>query len=94
MLYQVSALNLPISELASRVYAWIADYVASCGDEQPNQNEIHLDPDSYTRIHGLYAHDCELLHQESASYPYFMSIWDKCFDYVKMRQFKNVSGNK
>ena len=90
---QVAAAKLPNSPTVLTAYGWMARHFDLIGDMIPNSGgEIHLEP---VQIVEVYAE--HVLDMTNAGIPYvnvdtFANIWMNCFEHVKIREFKAVSG--
>ena len=61
----------------------------------PNTDgEIHLEKQLNRGIYEEYVNDFEYRGRKSMSYENFCLTWRKSFPHVKIRQYKQVSGNK
>jgi hypothetical protein len=75
--------------------AWMKNHFSMCGDCIPNRNdEFHLEPVDKAEIYLEYKRDQV---QQSPPQPYisltkFYSLWNDCFQNVKIRQFKACGG--
>ena len=96
---QISMMKLPNSVDAIIAYGWMEFYFNLLGDTESNIDEVHLDP---VTIESIFAEYCFDMGSDEKSMPncgikplsktVFVELWKKCFPYVKIRQFKNVSG--
>ena len=60
----------------------------------PNSDrEIHLEKQEKKGIWEEYVNDFEYRGRQSMSYEHFNKLWRDCFPYVKIRKYKQVSGN-
>ena len=63
---------------------------------QPNTDELHLDPIAKKEVWEEYCQDPFVLTNDEEmpilSYNQFLTIWNKCFPKVKIREYKNVCG--
>jgi hypothetical protein len=90
---QVAAAKLPNSPTVLTAYGWMARHFDLIGDMVPNSGgEIHLEP-----IHIVEVYAEHVVDMEHAGIPYvnvdtFANIWSNCFEHVKIREFKAVSG--
>ena len=90
---QVAAAKLPNSPTVLTAYGWMGDFFNLVGDTAPNCNdEIHLEPTYIVEVYGEYFQDLTSAGMDCVSVDTFASIWSNCFDHVKIREFKAVSG--
>ncbi|NDB83452.1 MAG: hypothetical protein EB127_12100 [Alphaproteobacteria bacterium] len=96
---QISMMKLPNSVDAIIAYGWMEFYFSLLGDTESNIDEVHLDPVSIKSIYDEYCFDmgCDVKSMPNCgmqplSKTVFVELWKNCFPYVKIRQFKNVSG--
>jgi hypothetical protein len=89
---QLAALNIPNSTKSLECYAWMEYYFDLMGCQAPNCNEIHLEPITVTKIWDEYLTDFMLRTDDAVTLSQFCDIWKGCFPYVKIREFKAVSG--
>jgi hypothetical protein len=60
----------------------------------PNTDgEIHLEKQEKRAIWEEYVNDFEYRGRKSMSREHFNKLWRDCFPYVKIRSYKQVSGN-
>jgi hypothetical protein len=64
----------------------MGDYYPNCG------GEIHLEPCYIVEIYGEYFQSLEAAGIKVVNVDQFASLWTNCFPYVKIREFKAVSG--
>lgn len=84
---------LPSGEGAENCYVWLKEYFDKCGDDQPNKNEIHLDRLTKGEVYGEYVMEFQQNDDRCIlSYQAFVDIWNTSFPYVKIREYKAVSG--
>lgn len=92
--------NLRDTALDHVCYAWLKTFFDNNGDAQPNAEEIHMDPIPKLVVFEEFKNDISVLNNESRDgvllpvhgYRNFCDLWNRCFDYVKIREYKNVSG--
>jgi hypothetical protein len=90
---QVAAAKLPNSPTVLTAYGWMAAHFDLIGDMAPNRDgEIHLEPCHIVEVYGEYFVDMQNADVGSVHVDTFASIWNNCFDHVKIREFKAVSG--
>jgi hypothetical protein len=56
---EIGAAALPNGISSITCYSWLLMHFRSCGDEEPNFNEIHLDPTDEKSIHREYTADLQ-----------------------------------
>ena len=84
--------NGPGSILA---FYWMECYFNQFGDHIPNSDgAIHLDPVDKFDIYEEYCRDVSSLYTDESviGYPKFVETWDKCFPFVSIREYKQVTG--
>jgi hypothetical protein len=93
-------MKLPNSVDAIIAYGWMEFYFNLVGDTESSIYEIHLDLVTITSIYDEYCFDmgCDVKSMPNCgiqplSKTVFVKLWKNCFSYVKIRQYKNVSGN-
>ena len=65
------------------------------GDPMPNPDgEIHLEKQLKRGIYEEYVDDFEYRGKKAMSYENFNKLWRESFPHVKIRKYKQVSGNK
>jgi hypothetical protein len=71
-------------------------YLKLClGDQVPNSDgQIHLEKQLKKDIWKEYVDDFEYRCRPSMSYTNFCKLWQSSFPHVKIREYKQVSGNK
>jgi hypothetical protein len=90
---QVAAAKLPNSPTVLTAYGWMAAHFDLIGDMAPNKDgEIHLEPCHIVEVYGEYILDMQHADTAQVHVDTFASIWKSCFEYVKIREFKAVSG--
>lgn len=90
---QIAALVVPNSPTSLTCYAWMHDHFDLIGDAIPNSRcEIHLEPITLTEVHDEYILDMVHYGQRYLSLNEFCRMWRSCFHYVKIREFKAVTG--
>jgi hypothetical protein len=76
-------------------FGWMKQFFALVGDMIPNSfGEIHLEPTDIIDIYMEYCRDLDncTTPLEKVSYSTFCQLWTLCFEHVKIRQYKAVSG--
>jgi hypothetical protein len=91
---QWAALTIPHTVNALACYSWMDCWFRSIGDLIPNSSnlEIHLEPQDIKEIWDEYRLDMEHRSLEHLQYDAFCKLWVCCFSYVKIREYKAVSG--
>jgi hypothetical protein len=89
---QVAAAKLPNSPTVLTAYGWMARHFSLIGDSAPNSEEIHLEPIHIVEVYGEHVMDMEAAGIPHVNVDTFANIWTNCFDHVKIREFKAVSG--
>ena len=90
---QRSAMVLPKAEGSLHLYCWLEEFFGFVGEHMPNSNEIHLDNATVKlTVHKLYKTECLAFQMSPLSYNRFLEIWCLCFPYVKIREYKGVTG--
>lgn len=95
---QIAMMQIPNTVDSLTMYGWMEFYFNLVGDEQPNENEIHLDPVPITTIYKEY--QCDMIETEfvggvgvsALTKESFLKMWESCFPYVKIRTYKSVDG--
>jgi len=91
--HQLAAMQIPNTHVALDTYGWMDAYFQLIGDIMPNSHgDIHLEPITIKEVHCEYLLDCKLNGVEFYNYNDFAKLWTTCFPYVKIREFKAVSG--
>ena len=85
---------LPNGEASLSCFVWLKHYFSNCGDDQPNRDEVHLDQMFKKEVYADYLEDFAGIYDDRStlSYPSFDKIWNDCFPYVKIREYKACSG--
>ena len=74
-------------------YGWMDSYFQLVGDAMPNSNgDIHLEPITIKEVYNEYLLDFKMNDNLFYCYNDFAKLWGTCFPYVKIREFKAVSG--
>ena len=77
-------------------HAWMSHFFDIIGDKDPCSMEIHIEYCEKQSIYQEYVDDCKnILGYESSmilSSKGFGNLWNRSFDHVKIRQYKNVTG--
>lgn len=90
---QIAAIQIANTSTALATYSWMDYFFKLVGDFIPNSNdEIHLEPITIQEIHDEYVIDMEHQGDESLGYEAFLRMWNSCFPYVKIREYKQVTG--
>lgn len=95
---QLSRMQLPNTVDSLAMYGWMDFYFDLVGDDQPNEDEIHLDPVPIKTVYEEYVSDAvdssagSGLGLKPLSKDSFCKMWKQCFPYVKVRCYKNVDG--
>jgi hypothetical protein len=73
---QMGAAALPNSIASITCYTWLAIFFRTSGDDEPNVNEIHLDPVEEKDIYKEYVGDLQYHHKEDdiQSYDKFCKV--------------------
>jgi hypothetical protein len=89
----VAAAKLPNSPTVLSAYGWMAEHFHLIGDMCPNcDGEIHLEPTHIVEVYGEHYVAMRDADMDCVNVDTFASIWTNCFDHVKIREFKAVSG--
>ena len=85
---------LPNGEASLNCFVWLKHFFSNCGDDQPNRDEIHLDQMFKNEVYAEYLEDFAGVYDDrpTLTYPSFDKIWNECFPYVKIREYKACSG--
>ena len=59
----------------------------------PNSDQIHLEPQEMKSIYDEYVLEYGKTPAWLITYDAFCKLWRDCFPYVKIREFKAVTGN-
>lgn len=90
---QIAMTKIPNSYMSLACYVWMKNFFELVGDQVPNSaGEIHLEPTTINEIHAEYVMDMEHVGEERLDYVTFRNLWIHCFPYVKIREFKAVTG--
>ena len=89
---ELAAARIPNSVASITCYAWLARYFSMIGDDMSNRDEIHLEPTWIKDVWEEYSDNMKMLDVPYLSVNDFGKIWVNCFPYVKIREFKAVSG--
>ena len=89
---QLAALVVPNSVASLTCFAWMQSFFDAVGDQQPNHNEIHLEPTDIKTVHAEYQQVVGDAGEPVLQYQSFLNMWTSCFKHVKIREFKAVSG--
>ena len=84
--------KLPNSEEAHHLHCWLQNYFDLCGDQEPNCDEIHLDTVTKKAVYNEYLSESTVYGFVPLGMTAFKQIWTDCFPYVKIREYKAVSG--
>lgn len=86
---QVSAMVISNTSESLFAYTWLDDLFRFIGDHMPNLNEIHLDSVTIKKeIFVQYMKEQQALCIPHLKYSRFIDVWNACFPYVKIRQYK------
>lgn len=88
---QQAMLRIPNSPSSFTCYTWMANHFDLVGDKMPNKNEIHLEPIGIEEVFEEYVEDMVAAKTPSIHLRSFYSMWENCFPYVKIREFKAVT---
>jgi hypothetical protein len=90
---QVAAAKLPNSPTVLTAYGWMARHFDLIGDMVPNSGgEIHLEPIQIVDVYHEHVMDMEVAGIPYVGVDTFANIWKNCFEHVKIREYKAVSG--
>ena len=90
---QKAMLRMPSSTENIQCYAWMEEHFDLIGDKVSNKNgEIHIEPCEMVSVWEEYVDDYKNSINGIVSLEVFYDIWKKCFPYVKIREFKAVTG--
>ena len=90
---QIAAMVIPNTPASLSCYAWMKDHFDVVGDPMPNlDGEIHLEPTEKQSIWKEYHDDMMLSGSLVLQFDSFSSLWSVCFQHVKVREFKAVTG--
>ena len=84
--------KLPNTEAAHHLYCWLQNYFDLSGDQEPNCDEIHLDTVTKKAVYNEYLNESTVYGFNPLGISAFKQIWSDCFPYVKIREYKAVSG--
>ena len=73
-------------------YAFLNYFFKLVGDYAPNSDEIHLEPMEIKDVYKEYEEEYKRTPQWLLGYIGFCKLWQDCFSYVKIREFKAVTG--
>jgi len=88
---------IPNTAAAKLCAGWFDYFFNLVGDKAPNCNEIHIEPCTKQSIYSEYHDTISCLYPENAKeyllgYSQFAQVWNDCFPYCKIRQYKAVTG--
>ncbi len=89
---QLGALMVPNTVPSLTCFAWMKSFFDAVGDQQPNCSQIHLEPTNVKTVHAEYVQVIGDAGEETLSYESFLNMWSCCFNHVKIREYKAVSG--
>jgi hypothetical protein len=89
---QLAAAVIPNTTPALNAYGWMSYHFDLMGDKMPNSIEIHLEPIEIKEVHMEYMEFMISEGQDFLQLDQFASLWRNCFSYVKIREFKAVTG--
>ena len=90
---QVAMLRIPNRAESFSCYAWMHSHFECVGDQIPNSaGEIHLEPITIREVWQEYCEDMDAVCVVALDVQSFGSMWSSCFPYVKIREFKAVTG--
>ena len=89
----IAMLRIPNSAESFTCYAWMHAHFEMVGDQIPNSDgEIHLEPISIKEVWQEYAEEMTGYSEVPLEVQAFGSMWVNCFPYVKIREYKAVTG--
>lgn len=90
---EITAANISSSLRAVYTAVWMERFFRLTGDPMPNTDgEVHLEKQEMMSIWREYKEDFEYRNRQPLSYKSFVRIWRDCFAHVKIRAYKQVSG--
>ena len=90
---QIASMVIPNTPSSLSCYAWMHDHFELVGDAMPNlDGEIHLEPTEIQIIWHEYHDDMVNSGSLVLQCDQFASMWRVCFQHVKIREFKAVTG--
>jgi len=90
---QVAAMKLPNTEKSLLCYGWLHRFFSEVADETPNKKgEVHIECSDKKQIWKEFVDTMQTFSSPFLNYPNFCQLWSNCFQHVKLRKFKAVSG--
>lgn len=83
------------TDVHQKTVAWFEDFILTHADMQPNSMEAHLELSTKKEIWEIYKREMRCLYGENEvvlNYDTWVQIWNVCFPYLKIREYKAVSG--
>ena len=85
--------QIPDTRKGLQCVAFLCQYFALCGDNEPNANQVHLSMCEKKDVYEEYISDDVIIDSgECYCLTEFRSIWKNVFPQVKIRKWKNVEG--
>lgn len=90
---EVTAVNVASTLRSVFAAVWMHNFFQLTGDPMPNTDgEIHLEKQDIKGIYEEYEADFEEKGRNPLCYQSFCKLWTKSFPHVKIRAYKQVSG--
>jgi hypothetical protein len=84
------------TELCQNAYTWFEGHFEDVGDYEPTVDQIHLDLCEKVDIYETYKKEMIIRHGDPdggfLEISSWLQIWNESFPFVKIRQYKQVSG--
>jgi hypothetical protein len=89
---QIAAMSVPNTPAALACFAWMDDHFDMVADASPNCTHLELEPITLAEVHDEYITDMYHFKETILSLSAFCVMWKTCFQHVKIREFKQVTG--
>jgi hypothetical protein len=89
---QVGAMAVPNTVAALSCYAWMHNHFDLVACAAPNSCCMELEPITLSEVHDEYLLDMVHTHESGLGLTAFCRLWKTCFQHVRIREFKAVTG--
>ena len=89
---QIAAMRIPNTPASLACFSWMHDHFDMVADAAPNCHFLELEPTPLAEIHDEYITDMYHFKETALSLASFCTMWRHCFQHVKIREFKHVTG--
>jgi hypothetical protein len=89
---QIAAMHIPNTPASLACFAWMHDHFDMVADASPNCRYLEMEPITLGEVHDEYITDMHHFKETILSLSSFCLMWKRCFQHVKIREFKHVSG--